>query len=109
MSMQGTQAQQNIMNMTNNPIAMAVQLQAMQALALERNIDLSSPVNASMMAQPLLHSGMFAQQKVNESNPGIHLESVPKQSAGGFRCSGEEGEKSPLSGSGRDGGGVGEG
>ncbi|KAL2490340.1 ATP-dependent helicase BRM [Abeliophyllum distichum] len=81
MPMQGTQAQQNIMNMTNNPIAMAAQLQAMQALALERNIDLSNPVNANMMAQliPLLHSGMVAQQKVNESNPGIHLESVPKQ------------------------------
>ncbi|KAL2458137.1 ATP-dependent helicase BRM [Abeliophyllum distichum] len=60
---------------------MAVQLQAMQALALERNIDLSNPVNANMMAQliPLMHSGMVAQQKANESNPGIRIESVPKQ------------------------------
>ncbi|KAL2533847.1 ATP-dependent helicase BRM [Abeliophyllum distichum] len=67
--------------MTDNPIAMAVQLQAMQALALERNIDLSNPVNANMMAQLILlmHSGMVAQQKANESNPGIRIESVPKQ------------------------------
>ncbi|CAA2953973.1 Hypothetical predicted protein [Olea europaea subsp. europaea] len=79
--MQGSQAQQNIMKMTNNPNAMAAQLQAMQALALERNIDLSNPVNANMMAQliPLLQSGMVAQQKANESNPGLQPESVAKQ------------------------------
>ncbi|KAL2512569.1 ATP-dependent helicase BRM [Abeliophyllum distichum] len=63
MPMQETQAQQNITNLTNNPIVMAAQLQAMQALALEHNIDLSNLVNANMMVQliPLLHSGMVAQ------------------------------------------------
>ncbi|KAL4562685.1 hypothetical protein LXL04_026715 [Taraxacum kok-saghyz] len=47
--------------------SMAAQLQAMQAMALERNIDLSLPQNAHFMAQliPLMQAKM---QKANESN-----------------------------------------
>lgn len=69
--MQAPQAQQGIPNMTNNQLAMA-QLQAMQAWALERNIDLSQPANANLMAQliPLMQTRMAAQQKANENNMG---------------------------------------
>ncbi|KAI3764429.1 hypothetical protein L2E82_14437 [Cichorium intybus] len=57
-------------NMANSQVAMAAQLQAMQAMALERNIDLSLPQNANLMAQlmPLMQSKMLGQQKVNETN-----------------------------------------
>ncbi|KAI3731894.1 hypothetical protein L1987_63086 [Smallanthus sonchifolius] len=70
--MQTSQAPQNIHNMGNSQAAMAAQLQAMQALALERNIDLSHPHNANLMAQlmPIMQSRMLGQQKVNESNMG---------------------------------------
>ncbi|KAG9135419.1 hypothetical protein Leryth_007188 [Lithospermum erythrorhizon] len=63
------ETQQNIQNMTNNQIA-AAQIQAMQAFALERNIDLSNPANANLMAQfiPLMQSRMLPQQKGGESN-----------------------------------------
>ncbi|XP_057780565.1 ATP-dependent helicase BRM isoform X2 [Salvia miltiorrhiza] len=75
--MQAPQSQQNIMNMTNNQMAMAAQMQAMQALALERNIDLSHPANANVVAQliPLMQSRMAAQQKANENSTG--MPSVP--------------------------------
>ncbi|KAI3800540.1 hypothetical protein L1987_28631 [Smallanthus sonchifolius] len=55
-------APQGPQNMT-----MAAQLQAMQALALERNIDLSLPQNANLVAQliPLMQARM---QKANETN-----------------------------------------
>ncbi|KAL2251759.1 ATP-dependent helicase BRM [Sesamum indicum] len=68
--MHGPQLQQNIVNMANNPITMTAQ---MQALALERNIDLSHPANANVIAQliPLIQSRMFAQQKANRSSTGI--------------------------------------
>ncbi|KAL8235815.1 hypothetical protein R6Q59_016896 [Mikania micrantha] len=48
-------------------MTMAAQLQAMQALALERNIDLSLPQNANLVAQliPLMQARM---QKANETN-----------------------------------------
>lgn len=67
----GPQLQQNIGNM-NNQMAVAAQMQAMQALALERNIDLSHPANAHMVAQliPLMQSRMAAQQKANENSAG---------------------------------------
>ncbi|KAF5756878.1 putative DNA helicase chromatin remodeling SNF2 family [Helianthus annuus] len=70
--MQTPQAPQSIHNMGNGQAAMAAQLQAMQALALERNIDLSLPQNANLMAQlmPIMQSRMLGQQKVNESNMG---------------------------------------
>ncbi|KAL0309252.1 UNVERIFIED_CONTAM: ATP-dependent helicase BRM [Sesamum radiatum] len=59
--------------MANNPITMTAQMQALQALALERNIDLSHPANANVIAQliPLIQSRMFAQQKANGSSTGI--------------------------------------
>ncbi|KAK9013776.1 hypothetical protein V6N11_041772 [Hibiscus sabdariffa] len=68
-AMQAQQAQQNVQNMGNNQLAMAKQL---QAWALERNIDLSQPANANLMAQliPLMQSRMAAQQKANERNMG---------------------------------------
>ncbi|XP_047958686.1 ATP-dependent helicase BRM-like isoform X1 [Salvia hispanica] len=79
--MQAPQSQQNIMNMPNNQIAMAAQMQAMQALALEHNIDLSHPANANVVAQliPLMHSRMAAQQKANENSTGIPSVSFGKQ------------------------------
>lgn len=80
--MQAPQGQQNIQNLANNPLV-AAQMQAIQALAFERNIDLSNPANATMMAQliPLIQSRMYSQQKASESNmplqsPSVH---VPKQ------------------------------
>ncbi|KAK4415921.1 ATP-dependent helicase BRM [Sesamum alatum] len=58
--MHGSQLQRNIVT---------AQMQALQALALERNIDLSHPANANVIAQliPLIQSRMFAQQKANGS------------------------------------------
>ncbi|KAI3711408.1 hypothetical protein L2E82_41474 [Cichorium intybus] len=63
-SMRPMMAPQGTQNMT-----MAAQLQAMQALALEKNIDLSLPQNAHLVAQliPLMQARM---QKANESNMG---------------------------------------
>ncbi|KAI3681785.1 hypothetical protein L6452_36589 [Arctium lappa] len=63
-------------------MTMAAQLQAMQALALERNIDLSLPQNANLVAQliPLMQARM---QKANESGMGPQsmVGSMPKQQA----------------------------
>ncbi|KAL0339433.1 UNVERIFIED_CONTAM: ATP-dependent helicase BRM [Sesamum angustifolium] len=71
--MHGPQLQQNTVNMANNPITMTAQMQALLALALERNIDLSHPANANVIAQliPLIQSRMFAQQKADGSSTGI--------------------------------------
>lgn len=68
-SMQAPQAQLNIQNIPNSQLVMA-QLQAMQAWALERNIDLSSPANANLVAQliPFMQSQMASQQKLNDNN-----------------------------------------
>ncbi|XVE73845.1 hypothetical protein DITRI_Ditri11bG0151100 [Diplodiscus trichospermus] len=75
-AMQAQQTQQTVQNMGNNQLAMAAQL---QAWALERNIDLSQPANANLMAQliPLMQSRMAAQQKTNESNMGSQSSPVP--------------------------------
>ncbi|KAL1826685.1 hypothetical protein ACET3Z_005097 [Daucus carota] len=77
--MQTPQSQQNLQNMGNSQLAMAAQMQAMQALALERNIDLSVPANANLMAQllPLMQSRMVAQHKANESNMGAQSSLIP--------------------------------
>ncbi|XAR63042.1 DNA helicase [Bertholletia excelsa] len=74
--MQAPQVQQNMQNM-----ALAVQMQAMQALARERNIDLSHPASANLMSQLLIQSRMLAQQKANENNMGAQSSpvSIPKQ------------------------------
>ncbi|KAK4476596.1 hypothetical protein RD792_015754 [Penstemon davidsonii] len=79
-SMLGPQSQQNFLNMANNQIAMAAQMQAMQAFALEHNIDLSHPANANLMAQfvPLMQSRIVAQQKANESNTVVQSASFGK-------------------------------
>ncbi|KAJ0110887.1 hypothetical protein Patl1_00471 [Pistacia atlantica] len=73
---QAAQAQQNVQNVASNQYAMAAQL---QAWALERNIDLSQPANANLMAQliPLMQSRMAAQQKANEGNMGSPSSPVP--------------------------------
>ncbi|KAL2478747.1 ATP-dependent helicase BRM [Forsythia ovata] len=100
-SMQGgPQSQQNIMNMTNNPIAVAAQVQAMQALALERNIDLSNPASANMMAQliPLMQARMAAQQKTNESNAGLQSASMPKQQVPATKVANESSPRGNSSG-----------
>ncbi|CDP08793.1 unnamed protein product [Coffea canephora] len=68
--------QQNFQNVANNPNAMAAQ---MQALALERNIDLSNPANANLIAQFLMQSRMISQQKANESNAVIQASSLHVQ------------------------------
>ncbi|XP_052192265.1 ATP-dependent helicase BRM isoform X2 [Diospyros lotus] len=77
-AMQAPQLQQNIQNMANNQVTMAAQMQAMQALAQERNIDLSHPL-AQLF--PLMQSRMLAQQKANENNMGAQSPpvSMPKQ------------------------------
>lgn len=64
------QNQQSIQNMSGNQFAMAAQLQAMQAWAMERGIDLSNPANANLVAQliPMMQSRMAAQHKANENN-----------------------------------------
>ncbi|KAL3536805.1 hypothetical protein ACH5RR_000171 [Cinchona calisaya] len=74
--MQAPQSQQNFQNMANNPIAMAAQL---QALVHERNIDLSVPANANLMAQLLMQSRVIAQQKANESNTAVQASSIHVQ------------------------------
>ncbi|KAI4328811.1 hypothetical protein L6164_021137 [Bauhinia variegata] len=75
--------QQGVQNVVNNPIPVSAQLHAMQAWAHERNIDLSHPANANLMAQliPLMQSRMVPQQKANDNNVGAHSSpvSVSKQ------------------------------
>ncbi|XP_039000166.1 ATP-dependent helicase BRM-like isoform X2 [Hibiscus syriacus] len=68
-AMQAQQAQQTVQNTGNNQLGMAAQL---QAWALERNIDLSQPENANLMAQLLMQSKMASQQKANESSMASH-------------------------------------
>lgn len=70
--MQAPQGQPGILNMANNQLGMA-QLQAVQAWALERNIDLSLPSNVNMVSQlfPMMGSRMVVpHQKANENNMG---------------------------------------
>ncbi|KAJ6729744.1 SNF2/RAD54 HELICASE FAMILY [Salix viminalis] len=68
--MQAPQPPQTIQNMANNHLAMTAQMQAIQAWALERNIDLSQPANVNLMAQliPFMQARMAAQLKANEGN-----------------------------------------
>lgn len=75
--MQAPEAQQGIQNAANSQIAVAAQLQAMQAWAREHNIDLSHPAGAQIMAQliPMMQSRMVSQAKVSENN--ISAQSLP--------------------------------
>ncbi|CAN1237239.1 ATP-dependent helicase BRM [Linum grandiflorum] len=79
--MQAPRSQHGMQTMPNNQMIAAQYqaMQAMQALAQERNIDLSVPANANLMAQliPLMQSRMAAQQKANETNAGAQLTNVP--------------------------------
>ncbi|KAK6918359.1 Glutamine-Leucine-Glutamine, QLQ [Dillenia turbinata] len=70
--MQAPQAPPSSQNMVNSQLVMAAQLQAMQAWALEHNIDLSMPANANLMAQliPIMQSKMVVQHKPNENITG---------------------------------------
>ncbi|EPS69442.1 hypothetical protein M569_05321, partial [Genlisea aurea] len=79
----GQQSQQNIMNMSNNSNTMAAQMQAMQALAYDRHVDLSNPVNANVISQliPLMQPRMVSHQRPSENSPGIQSGSLPKQTA----------------------------
>ncbi|GMP61416.1 hypothetical protein CsSME_00023893 [Camellia sinensis var. sinensis] len=77
--MHAPKSQQSIQNMANNQLAMVA-----QALVRERNIDLSLPANADLMAQliPLMQPRVLAQQKANENNMGAQSSSpvsMPKQ------------------------------
>ncbi|KAE9605393.1 putative DNA helicase chromatin remodeling SNF2 family [Lupinus albus] len=77
--MQTPETQQGIQNVMNTQVAMSAQLQAIQAWARERNIDLSHPANANLMAQlmPLMQSRMVPQPKANESNIGSQSSPAP--------------------------------
>jgi SWI/SNF-related matrix-associated actin-dependent regulator of chromatin subfamily A protein 2/4 len=77
--MQAPQVQQNIQNMANNQLTMAAQMQAMQAWALERNIDLAQPANANLMAKliPVMQARMAAQLKANENNTSGQSSHLP--------------------------------
>ncbi|XP_027335787.1 ATP-dependent helicase BRM-like [Abrus precatorius] len=77
--MQAPESQQGIQNVVNTQLAVSAQLQAMQAWARERNIDLSHPANAHLMAQliPLMQSRMASQSKVHESNVGAQSSPAP--------------------------------
>ncbi|XP_054782253.1 ATP-dependent helicase BRM-like isoform X2 [Prosopis cineraria] len=70
---------QGIQNVMSNQIAVSAQLQAMQAWARERNIDLSHPANANLIAQifPMKQSRIVSQQKANESSMGAQSSLVP--------------------------------
>ncbi|KAK6920103.1 Glutamine-Leucine-Glutamine, QLQ [Dillenia turbinata] len=70
--MQAPQPPPSTQNMVNSQLAMAAQLQALQAWALEHNIDLSVPANANLMAQliPIMQSKMVAQHKPNDNITG---------------------------------------
>ncbi|XP_058743971.1 ATP-dependent helicase BRM-like [Vicia villosa] len=76
---QAPEAQHGIQNVMNSQIAVAAQLQAMQAWARENNIDLSHPTNAHLMAKliPLMQSRMALPPKTSESNIGAQSSSVP--------------------------------
>ncbi|KAL8162487.1 hypothetical protein V2J09_013976 [Rumex salicifolius] len=76
--MQVPQPQEGSHNVSQNPMAMAAQL---QAWALERNIDLTQPANANLLAQliPLMQSRMMMPQKTNDSNSQASLASVQRQ------------------------------
>lgn len=76
---QAPEPQQGIQNVVNTQIAVAAQLQAMQAWAREHNIDLSHPSNAHFMAQliPLIQSRLVSQPKVSESSIGAQSSSLP--------------------------------
>lgn len=76
---QAQATQQSIPNAMNNQIAMSTQLRAMQAWAHERNIDLSHPSNAHIVAQliPLMQSRMVQQPKANDTNTGPQSSTVP--------------------------------
>ncbi|TKY65425.1 ATP-dependent helicase BRM [Spatholobus suberectus] len=76
---QALATQQNIPNTMNNQIALSAQLRAIQAWAHERNIDISNPANANLMAQliPLMQSRMVQQPKANDTNLGAQSSPVP--------------------------------
>lgn len=74
-------------SMANSQLAIAAQ---MEALARERNIDLSIPSNAHLMAQliPLLRSRMITQQKAHENSmQSSSPVSMPKQQIASLQVS----------------------
>ncbi|KAL8268519.1 hypothetical protein R6Q59_002317 [Mikania micrantha] len=94
--MQVPQAQQGIHNMGNSQVALVAQMQAIQALALERNIDLTLPQNANLMTQlvPIMQSRMFGQQTVNmgpQSNQQVSSPQVVNASSPRSDISGHSG------------------
>ncbi|KAM7276803.1 hypothetical protein ACFE04_018669 [Oxalis oulophora] len=106
--MQAPQGQQSI-QIGNNQITVA-QLQALQAWAIERNIDLSNPANANLVPQliSLMQSQMpLTNQPVTSSSssvpvPSQPVTSSPAQSPSGHSGSGKSRQNispSPLGGS----------
>ncbi|XP_010933130.1 ATP-dependent helicase BRM [Elaeis guineensis] len=74
--MQSLQAQPNTENVANNQLVMA-QLQAIQAWAVERNIDLSHPSNANLIAQVWQSAKLAAMQKTNEVSTAAQQACLP--------------------------------
>ncbi|CAL5192699.1 unnamed protein product [Lathyrus oleraceus] len=76
---QALSTQQSMPSAMNNQIAMSAQLRAMQEWAHERNIDLSQPANANLVAQlfPLMQSRMIQQPKENITSIVAQSSSVP--------------------------------
>ncbi|KAI9110091.1 hypothetical protein K1719_019132 [Acacia pycnantha] len=78
-AMQAQTTPQGIQNSVTNQMAVSAQLHALQAWAHERNVDLSHPSNANLVAQliPMMQSKMVSQQKPNENNVAPQSSPVP--------------------------------
>ncbi|KAH9324701.1 hypothetical protein KI387_004879 [Taxus chinensis] len=71
---QGLQNQHPMQNLANNQYSNLAQLQALQAWAMDKNIDISSPANAHLIPQLLLQwqARLAALQKANDGNLAAH-------------------------------------
>lgn len=71
---QGLQNQHPMQNLANSQYANIAHIQALQAWALDKNIDISSPANAHLIPQLLLQfqARLVAMQKANDGNHAAH-------------------------------------
>ncbi|EPS70814.1 hypothetical protein M569_03945, partial [Genlisea aurea] len=95
----GQPPQQSIMNMPNNSISMAAQMQAMQALGYDRNIDLSNPATVNMISQlaPHMQQRMISHQKSSEYTSGNQSGSFIKQHVSSPHVGNESSARGPSS------------
>lgn len=70
----GLQNQHPMQSLSNNQYANLAQLQALQAWAMDKNIDISSPANAHLIPQLLIQwqARIAALQKANDGNLAAH-------------------------------------